>query len=75
MRFFFRVHSCYKDLFCSIQPACENGRLFDCQFYDADAWVCLSKSKTRFHSIKLDSTCVKICMTYFLLLKLTKLLK
>lgn len=29
------------------QPPCEKGRLFDCQFYDADAYVCLSKDKDR----------------------------
>ena len=24
-----------------------NGRLFDCGFYDADAWVCLSQNSER----------------------------
>ena len=40
---FAQPQSCYKDLFCSKQPGC-NGRLFDCGFYDADAWVCLSNN-------------------------------
>jgi len=34
--------SCYKDLFCAKQPKC-NGRIFDCQFYNADAWVCMAE--------------------------------
>eukprot|EP00092_Neocalanus_flemingeri_P000983 GFUD01001050.1.p1 GENE.GFUD01001050.1~~GFUD01001050.1.p1 ORF type:complete len:584 (-),score=158.50 GFUD01001050.1:171-1853(-) len=33
--------SCYKDLFCAKQPKC-NGRIFDCQFFHADAWVCMA---------------------------------
>jgi len=33
--------SCYKDLFCAKQPRC-NGRIFDCQFFNADAWVCMA---------------------------------
>jgi len=41
---FAKPQSCYKDLFCSKQPAC-NGRLLDCGFYDADAWVCLSQNQ------------------------------
>ena len=28
--------SCYKDLFCAKQKKC-NGRIFDCQFFNADA--------------------------------------
>jgi len=34
--------SCYKDLFCAKQPKCQ-GRIFDCQFFHADAWVCMSE--------------------------------
>jgi len=34
--------SCYKDLFCKKQPKC-GGRIFDCQFFNADAWVCMSE--------------------------------
>ena len=41
---FAKPQSCYKDLFCSKQLPC-NGRLFDCGFYDADAWVCLSENQ------------------------------
>merc|ERR1719203_1567736 len=41
---FAKPQSCYKDLFCSKQPAC-NGRLLDCGFYDADAWVCMSEDQ------------------------------
>jgi len=33
--------SCFKDLFCAKQPKC-NGRIFDCQFFHADAWVCMA---------------------------------
>ena len=43
---FAKPKSCYKDLFCAKQPGC-NGRLFDCGFYDADAWVCLSQNPER----------------------------
>ena len=28
--------SCFKDLFCAKQKKC-NGRIFDCQFFNADA--------------------------------------
>ena len=35
------THGCFKDLFCAKQRRC-NGRLYDCTFYDADAWVCMS---------------------------------
>lgn len=34
--------SCYKDLFCAKQPKCA-GRIFDCQFFHADAWVCMAE--------------------------------
>jgi len=34
--------SCYKDMFCAKQPKCQ-GRIFDCQFFHADAWVCMSE--------------------------------
>ena len=43
---FAKPQSCYKDLFCAKQRGC-NGRLFDCGFYDADAWVCLSQNPER----------------------------
>lgn len=36
--------TCYKSLFCAKQKPCR-GRLFDCEFYDADAWVCLSQNQ------------------------------
>ena len=32
---------CYSNLFCAKQPKC-NGRIFDCQFFNADAWVCMA---------------------------------
>jgi len=35
---------CYKDLFCAKQPRC-NGRIFDCQFFNADAWVCMAANQ------------------------------
>jgi hypothetical protein len=38
---------CFKDKFCSQQPRCDNGRLYDCSFYDADAWVCMSEKSNR----------------------------
>lgn len=38
--------SCYKDLFCAKQPKC-NGRIFDCQFFNADAWVCMAEGSAR----------------------------
>jgi len=37
---------CYKDMFCSQQPRCK-GRIFDCEFYHADAWVCMSSDPYR----------------------------
>jgi len=37
---------CYKNLLCAKQPRC-TGRLFDCQFYHADAWVCMSQNPQR----------------------------
>lgn len=37
---------CYKDMFCAKQSSCR-GRLFDCQFFNADAWVCLSQNNER----------------------------
>lgn len=37
---------CYKDMFCAKQSPCQ-GRLFDCQFFHADAWVCLSQDRQR----------------------------
>eukprot|EP00096_Caligus_rogercresseyi_P004378 TRINITY_DN1860_c0_g1_i1.p1 TRINITY_DN1860_c0_g1~~TRINITY_DN1860_c0_g1_i1.p1 ORF type:complete len:587 (-),score=112.25 TRINITY_DN1860_c0_g1_i1:142-1902(-) len=38
--------SCFNQLFCSKQRSC-NGRLFDCTFYDADSWVCMSDTEER----------------------------
>lgn len=38
---------CYKDMFCSKQPKC-TGKLLNCQFIDADMWVCPSVSSCRF---------------------------
>jgi len=38
--------SCYKDLFCAKQPKC-NGRIFDCQFFNADAWVCMAADENK----------------------------
>jgi len=37
---------CFKNLLCAKQQRC-TGRLFDCQFYHADAWVCMSQDPTR----------------------------
>ena len=37
---------CFKDMFCAKQRKCE-GRLFDCQFFHADAWVCMSQNQER----------------------------
>jgi len=37
---------CYKNLFCEKQPKCE-GRIFDCQFFNADAWVCMSEKEEK----------------------------
>lgn len=36
-------YSCFKDLYCSRQPKC-SGKLINCQFVDADMWVCPSVS-------------------------------
>lgn len=41
-----RNYGCFKDLFCAKQSKC-TGRLFDCQFYHADSWVCMSESQDR----------------------------
>ena len=30
-----------------LQERCNGGRLYDCQFYDADAWVCMSSARDR----------------------------
>ena len=38
--------SCYKEGFCAKQPTCK-GRIFDCQFYHADAWVCMSENSDK----------------------------
>ena len=37
---------CFKNLFCAKQKRCE-GRIFDCQFFHADAWVCMSPGQER----------------------------
>lgn len=37
------TYGCFKDQYCSQQPRC-HGRLLNCQFYDADMWVCPSVS-------------------------------
>lgn len=37
---------CYKNMFCAKQSPCR-GRLFDCQFFNADAWVCMSQNRQR----------------------------
>lgn len=37
---------CYKDMFCAKQKRC-GGRIFDCEFYHADAWVCMSEDPGR----------------------------
>ncbi len=37
---------CFKNKFCAKQRRC-NGRLFDCKFYDADAWICMSQERER----------------------------
>jgi len=34
---------CYQEQFCAQQPKC-NGRLFDCQFFNADAWICMGEN-------------------------------
>ena len=33
-------------MFCKKQPRC-NGRIFDCQFFHADAWVCMAENAER----------------------------
>jgi len=37
---------CYKDMFCAKQRKC-TGKIFDCEFYHADAWVCMSQDPER----------------------------
>lgn len=37
---------CYQNMFCAKQSPCK-GRLFDCQFFNADAWVCMSQNRDR----------------------------
>jgi len=36
---------CFKDMFCSRQPKC-TGKLLNCQFVDADMWVCPAKQSS-----------------------------
>ena len=36
----------FQDMFCAKQKAC-NGRLFDCTFFNADAWICNSQNPDR----------------------------
>jgi hypothetical protein len=38
---------CFKKKFCAKQSRCSRGRLFDCTFFDADAWVCMSERSGR----------------------------
>ena len=38
--------ACYKDMFCAKQSQCR-GRLFNCQFFNADAWICMSSHRHR----------------------------
>lgn len=40
------TYGCFKDQFCGQQPRC-HGRLLNCQFYDADMWVCPSTNITK----------------------------
>ena len=40
------THGCYKNLLCTKQRRCE-GRLYDCQFFHADSWVCMSPDSER----------------------------
>ncbi|CAB4061899.1 unnamed protein product [Lepeophtheirus salmonis] len=40
------VKGCFNQQFCSKQSACD-GRLFDCTFYEADSWVCMSDDEER----------------------------
>eukprot|EP00095_Tigriopus_kingsejongensis_P006035 maker-scaffold889_size84747-snap-gene-0.24 protein:Tk06035 transcript:maker-scaffold889_size84747-snap-gene-0.24-mRNA-1 annotation:"hypothetical protein L798_01615" len=50
------VNGCYKDRICTKQRRCENGRLFDCQFFDEDAWVCISlDSKRRYEYVHYEN--------------------
>ena len=37
---------CFKDMFCAKQKGC-SGRLYDCQFFNADAWICKSQNRER----------------------------
>ena len=37
---------CYRSMFCAKQNPCR-GRLYDCQFFHADAWVCMSQNPDR----------------------------
>lgn len=41
-----KSEGCFKDLFCAKQKRCR-GRMFDCQFFHADSWVCMSQDKRR----------------------------
>lgn len=41
------VHGCLKDRICTKHRRCEGGRLFDCEFFNADAWVCISDNEER----------------------------
>lgn len=43
-------YSCYKDLFCARQAKC-SGKLINCQFVDADMWVCPSVSSIKLCSV------------------------
>jgi len=41
-----RVHQLLQGFVCAKQPKC-NGRIFDCQFFNADAWVCMAEDNAR----------------------------
>ncbi|XP_059475453.1 uncharacterized protein LOC132196671 [Neocloeon triangulifer] len=41
-----KVHGCYHNQYCSKQRKC-NGRVFSCQYIDADSWVCPSDQPNR----------------------------
>lgn len=41
-----QTHGCYEAQYCDQQPKC-HGHLHDCQYFDADMWVCPSTNYTR----------------------------
>lgn len=38
-------YGCFQDLYCAQQPRC-HGRILNCQYFDADMWVCPSTNLT-----------------------------